>query len=208
MFKFLKPKEDAFFDLFVQIGSGIMAGSRLLKEMMQNPERCEEISQSLKTLEHGTDQTVHAVMSLLHKTFITPLERDDLHLLATRLDDILDLAEGAGARFNQYRPKQVHREVLDLCDVLIESGKLVQEMVALLRDLKQKDRLLSLIVEINRLEDQADHIRRSTIARLFRDEKDPFELIKWKDILEYIERATDRCEDVADIAEGIVIEHS
>jgi uncharacterized protein Yka (UPF0111/DUF47 family) len=99
-------------------------------------------------------------------------------------------------------------EVRDLAGVLLESAKLVQEMVGLLRRLKKPDRILELTVEINRLEDQADYIRRSTVARLFREEKNPFELVKWKDILEYLERGTDCCEDVANITEGIVLENT
>ncbi|MDD8012916.1 MAG: DUF47 family protein, partial [Acidobacteriota bacterium] len=149
-----------------------------------------------------------SVMSHLHTTFITPIEREDIHQLAVRLDDILDLAEAASSRIDLYRPCHVPREAKELSHVLLESVKLVKEMVGLLPNMKKTGRIMELTVEINRLEDQADYIRRSTLARLFREEKDPFELIKWKDILEYIERATDRCEDVADITEGIVLENT
>ncbi|HOW44491.1 MAG TPA: DUF47 family protein [Candidatus Aminicenantes bacterium] len=208
MFKSLVPKNNVFYDLFDQISVNIVEGVQTLVAMLNECGGYDEHAVRLKSLEHQTDQLVHSVMSHLHKTFITPIEREDIHQLAGRLDDILDLAEAASSRIDLYRPCAVPREALELGHVLLESVKLVKEMVSLLPDMKKRARIMELTVEINRLEDQADYIRRSTLARLFREERDPFELIKWKDILEYIERATDRCEDVADITEGIVLENS
>lgn len=208
MFKSLLPKNDVFYELFDKISANTVEGVQTLVRMLDDCEHYNEHAVQLKSLEHQTDQLVHNVMSHLHKTFITPIEREDIHQLAGRLDDILDLAEAASSRIDLYRPCAVPREAKELGYVLLESVKLVKEMVSLLPDMKKRARIMELTVEINRLEDQADYIRRSTLARLFREEKDPFELIKWKDILEYIERATDRCEDVADITEGIVLENS
>lgn len=208
MFKSLLPKNEDFYELFDKISANTVAGVEILVKMLGDCEHYNEHAVSLKSLEHQTDQLVHSVMSHLHKTFITPIEREDIHQLAVRLDDILDLAEAASSRIDLYRPCDVPREAKELSAVLLESVKLVREMVLLIRDLKKRARIMELTVEINHLEDQADYIRRSTLARLFREEKDPIELIKWKDILEYIERATDRCEDVADITEGIVLENT
>jgi len=208
MFKSLLPKNEIFYELFNQISANIVEGVQLLVKMLDDCEHYNEYAVSLKSLEHQTDLLVHSVMSHLHKTFITPIDREDIHKLASRLDDILDLAEAASSRIDLYRPCDVPREAKELSLVLLESVKLVKEMVSLLHSLKKPARIMELTVEINRLEDQADYIRRSTLARLFREEKDPVELIKWKDILEYIERATDRCEDVADITEGIVLENT
>ncbi|MBN2345383.1 MAG: DUF47 domain-containing protein [Candidatus Aminicenantes bacterium] len=208
MFKSLVPKNEVFFELFDQISANTVEGVQTLVTMLDDCESTNEYAVRLKSLEHQTDQLVHGVMSHLHKTFVTPIEREDIHQLAVRLDDILDLAEAASSRIDLYRPCRVPGEARELGHVLLESAKLVKEMVGLLRNLKKPARIMELTVEINRLEDQADYIRRSTLARLFREEKDPFELIKWKDILEYIERATDRCEDVADITEGIVLENT
>lgn len=208
MFKSLVPKNDVFYELFGQISANLVEGVQTLVQMLSQCGGYDEHAVRLKSLEHQTDQLVHAIMSHLHKTFITPIEREDIHQLAVRLDDILDLAEAASSRIDLYRPCNVPREAQELSQVLLESVKLVREMIGLLPDMKKRKRIMELTVEINRLEDQADYIRRSTLARLFREEKDPFELIKWKDILEYIERATDRCEDVADITEGIVLENT
>ncbi len=208
MFKALAPKDKQFFDLFDNICQGIVDGVQVFIKMVEDPGESRELSQKMKTIEHQTDQIVHNLMSMLHKTFVTPIDREDIHKLAVGLDDILDMAESAGSRFDLFCPECQPPEIRQMADVLLESVKLVQEMVGLMRSLKKPQRILELTVEINRLEDQADYIRRSTVARLFREEKNPFELIKWKDILEYLERATDRCEDVANITEGIVLEHT
>lgn len=214
MFAFLLPKDEFFFQQFDIMSTNTVEGVKILLQMLGSGV-CEsgsitvgELSQRLKTIEHQSDQVVHGVVDRLHKSFITPIEREDIFHLIGRLDDILDLTEGAGSRINLYQPKTVINEALELTKVLLESSKLVQDMVKLLHNMKNKEQILKLAVEISRLEDQADYIRRSALARLFREEKDVFELIKWKDIMEYIERATDRCEDVANITEGIVIENT
>jgi len=208
MLKAFIPRDELFFDFFEKIGANLVAGVRTLVKMMDAGENMQELAQDTKSIEHETDQLVHSLMSHLHKTFVTPIDREDIHQLAVCLDDILDEAEAAASRIDQYCPACIPSEVRDISLVLLESVKLVQEMIGLIRNLKKPDRILELTVEISRLEDEADLIRRSTIARLFREEGNPFELVKWKDILEYIEKATDCCEDVANIVEGIVLENT
>lgn len=208
MFKSITPKDQEFYDLFDKISAGVVEGAQTLSVMLEASGRSAEFSQKVKTIEHQTDQTVHALVAKLHKTFVTPIDRYDIHQLAVHLDNILDQAEAASSRIEMYCPGCVPPEARELAAVLLESTKLVKEMVNLLRRLKKPARILELTVEVKRLEDQADYLRRSTIARLFREETDPFELIKWKDILEYLERATDCCEDVANIVEGIVLENT
>lgn len=208
MFKSITPKDQEFYDLFDKISAGVVEGAQTLSVMLEASGRSAEFSQKVKTIEHQTDQTVHALVAKLHKTFVTPIDRYDIHQLAVHLDNILDQAEAASSRIEMYCPGCVPPEARELAAVLLESTKLVQEMVNLLRRLKKPARILELTVEVKRLEDQADYLRRSTIARLFREETNPFELIKWKDILEYLERATDCCEDVANIVEGIVLENT
>jgi predicted phosphate transport protein (TIGR00153 family) len=208
MLKNLVPKNEAFFDLFDKICVGISEGAELLVKMVDSRHGFGEYAQKMKTIEHRTDQVVHSLMSRLHKTFVTPIDREEIHQLAGQLDDILDQIEAAASRMDLYCCDCLPPEVTQLANVIFESVKMVQEMVGLLRKLKKPDRILELTVEINRLEDQADYIRRSTVARLFREEKNYLELVKWKDILEYLERATDCCEDVANITEGIVLENT
>jgi len=208
MLKKILPKDVFYFDQFDRLADFILDGIRVLNEMLECGQNYSEFALNLKTIEHQADQVVHEIFSHLHKTFITPIDREDIHMLVGSLDDILDLAEGAGSRIDMYQPCEIPPEAKRLAIVLMESGKQVKEMISLLRNLKKPQRILELTIEINRLEDEADYIRRSTLARLFRDECDVRELIKWKDILEYIERSTDRCEDVANITEGIVLEHT
>ena len=208
MLKAFSSKDKQFFDLFDKICQGLVEGAQVMLRMIDHREESRELALRMKTIEHQTDQVVHSIMSHLHKTFVTPIEREDLHQLAMRLDDVLDMTEAAASRMDLFCPECLPKEVRDMADVLLESAKITQEMVSLLRNIKKPSRILELTVEINRLEDQADYIRRSAVARLFREEKNPIELIKWKDILEYLERATDRCEDVANITEGIVLENT
>jgi len=208
VFEKLIPRDHLFFEIFDQICAKIVEGVDILKRMLETGSRYNEFALQLKTVEHESDQLVHQLMAHLHKTFITPIDREDIHHLAVRLDDILDMAESAASRIDLYQPRTIPRELLELTNVLLQSARLVQQMIGCLHDMKKSAQTLALSVEINRLEDLADHIRRSTIARLFREEKDPFELVKWKEIVEFVERSTDRCEDVADIAEGIVLENT
>jgi len=208
VWKRIMPKDEFFFIQFDNLADKIVEGVRVLNEMMEKDSGYAEDALRVKTMEHEGDQIVHAIIAHLHKTFITPIDRDDIHLLACAMDDILDTAEGGSSRIDMYQPRHIPDEAKELARVLLESVRMVQEMVKLLRNLKQPQRILELTVEINRLEDQADYIRRSTLARMFRDEQDVRELIKWKDILQYIERSTDRCEDVGNITEGIVLEHT
>ncbi len=214
MFKFLLPKEEQFFELFDRMGANLVEGVQLLNQMLDpgapacTPQGRSELALRVKTIEHQTDGVAHQIISRLHKTFVTPIDREDIFHLVGRLDDVLDLTEGAASRIELYQPKEVPHESVELGKVLLESARLVQDMVHLLSDMKKSARILELAVEINRLEHEADLLRRGTLARLFREEKDVFELIKWKDIQEYMEKATDRCEDVANITEGIVLENT
>jgi hypothetical protein len=203
------PRDEIFYDKFEKIGALIMEGVTELKALVDAGAPYDVRARRIKTIEHESDEVVHTTMEYLHKTFVTPLDREDIHRLVGCMDDILDLSEAAASRIELYKPKEILSEAQDLAGVLLESAKQVKETIDLLRNLKkQSRRILELAVEINRLENDADQIRRMAIARLFREEKDIFELIKWKDIIEHMEGATDRCEDVSDIVEGIVLENT
>ena len=209
MFKKLVPRDEMFYDMFDQITANIVEGVVLLHRITDGNNDLQTLAQQLKTIEHETDEIIHKTLSHLHKTFVTPLDREQIHQLLVRLDDILDLAHLSGSTIEMYRPKTMPPEMKSLVNVLLESAKIIQEMVAKIRTLRENyDRIMALVVEINRLESEADYIRRTTLARLFREEQDVVELIKWKDILAYVEKATDRCEDVGNIVEGIVLENT
>lgn len=209
MFKSIIPKDDIFFDKFDQIAHLSRQAAEILKAMVTEGEDIEMRARKVKSLEHEADEAVHAIMEHLHRTFVTPLDRSDIHRLAVRLDNILDLTDAAAARIAQYQVKAIPEEARQLAVTLLQSAKVVAEMVRLMRQMKHNAKeILNLTIEVDRLENEADQVRQSAMARLFREEGDVFELIKWKEILEYLEGATDRCEDVSDIIEGLVLENT
>lgn len=204
------PRDESFFDEFDRLCATVVDGTDALVEMLREGGDLEAHGQRVKAFERQADEIVHATLTHLHRTFITPLDREQIHKLVSRIDDILDLADGAASRLALYQPREMRPSALALAEILADSARLVREMVAGLRELKRKRtrRILELTVEINQKENEADRQRRHAVAVLLREEKDPFEFIKWKEILDLIEEASDRCEDVADLAEGIVLEHS
>lgn len=168
------------------------------------PAKCRRISD----IEHETDTITHRCVEALHKTFITPIDRDAIHRLITRMDDVMDYVEAAAERIELYEMQTMTADVRDLADVLHRSAMQVEVAIRGLRTLKQPQATLKLCIDINRLENEADAILRRSVARLFKDEKNPITVIKWKEIYENLESASDRCEDVANIIEGVILEHS
>ena len=162
----------------------------------------------IKEIEVETDAVTHRCVAALHKTFITPIERDDIYRLITRMDDIIDNVEATAERIVLYDITVMRPEIHQMVDVLVRSSE--QIMIALrgLRSMKNAEPILQTCVRINELENEADALLRSALARIFREEKDPLTVIKWKEIFEYLESASDRCEDVAQIIEGVVLEHA
>jgi uncharacterized protein Yka (UPF0111/DUF47 family) len=209
MVRSILPRDEAFFDDFDKVGTKLVEAAKRLNVMLDEGASYQEHARRIKAIESESDEVVHHLIEHLHKTFVTPLDRQDIYKLAVRLDDILDLTDASSSRIELYQPKEVMPEARDLAKVILQSTKQVAELIGLLRNMKKhSNRILELAVEIDRLENEGDHIRRIAIARLFREEEDAKELIKWKDILEHMESATDCCEDVSDIVEGIVLENT
>lgn len=207
MLRSIVPRDDLFFDQFDTLTDQIVEGVGILRQMMAEGDRLDEYAERLHECEHRADETVHTALAHLHRTFVTPLDRGDIHRLVVRLDDIIDLATAAGSRLALYRPRSMRPEAHDLAGTLLAATQSLQEMVSLLRNLKLKDRILALTIDVNSRENEADRKRREAMARLLSEESDPFEFIKWKEIIDLMEEATDRCENVADIVEGIVLAH-
>lgn len=209
MFRSIIPREEVFFDNFEKICALMTEAAKHLRTMLAKGGPYDEAARRIKSIESEADEVTHLSIATLHKTFVTPFDRQDILQLIVGLDDILDTTEAVSSLLNLYNPRNAIQETGPLAELLIQSTEKVAAMVGLLRQLsKQSDRLLTLAVELNHLENEADRAYQQAIARLFQEEDDPKELIKWKDILEHIERATDRCEDVADIIEGIVLENA
>jgi hypothetical protein len=208
MFGRFLPKETSFFDFFEQHAALSVEGCKELLSLTLTGANITSKAKRIKEIEHETDVITHRCVEALHKTFITPIERDDIYRLITRMDDITDFVEAASERFVLYEIKEMTPEVKDLADILVRAAEQVVLAVHGLRNMKNAKPVLQACVDINRLENDADTILRRAIARLFREERDPITVIKWKEIYEDLETATDRCEDVANIIEGVVLEHA
>ena len=179
-------------------------GTQALLHMLRDVRAAAEYAKIVKDIEHAGDKITHHTLETLHKTFITPLDRDEIHQLISGMDDILDFVDATGQRIVMYDIQDVTPEAHELGTVLLEAVEQVQEAVSGLRGLKYPMDLLKICVEINRLENEGDAILRKSMARLFKESTDPIYIIKWKEIYEFLENALDSCEDVANLIEGIV----
>ena len=204
----LLPNDKSFFQFFEQQGQKTVEGCKALLAMIDNPSDLEAQAERVIQIEHECDDITHTVVESLHRTFITPLDRNDIYRLITKMDDIMDMVEAVADRFSLYEVRVMTAEAGEIARALVSSAEHVLAAVSSLRDMKKPTAILEHCIEINRLENVADKILRSALARLFREEKDPIAVIKWKEIYETLEAATDRCEDVANIIEGVVLENS
>ena len=203
----LIPKDDKFFKLFKQMTENITEGAMLLKDMLDNFKDPAESQRKIKDIEHKGDSITHDIIQKLNKTFVTPLDREDIYSLASKLDDILDLIDVCSQRIIMYNVESIPAEAKSLGFIILQSCLVVDKAVAMLGK-KSNDQLFALCVEINALENEADRVCREAISRLFDEEKDPIQLIKWKEIFETLEKATDKCEDAANILESVVVKNA
>ena len=207
MFKFLLPREEDFFKLFERHAALTVEGAREFSRLVSGGQNVVALAARIKEIEHETDVITHACVERLHTTFITPFDRDDIHRLITRMDDVMDFIESASERLALYELEQMTQEVQDLARVLVRATEAVATAVAGLADLKHSQAILDACIEVNRLENEADEILRNAVAKLFRQATDPLLVMKWKETLDFLEEATDRCEDVANVLEGVVVKH-
>lgn len=208
MFRFF-PRNNQFFDLFEEAAANIIEGAKLLLAMVNDFSNLEDYARRIKAVEHKGDELTHQTIIKLNQTFITPLDREDIHALTERLDDVLDYVEAASERlvlFNVEKPKGP--ELTDLVLTLVAATEEIARMVPRLRDLRHAKEILQGCVEVNRLENEGDRLLRQGLATLFRTEPNPLEIIKWKEIYETLEVGTDKCEDVANILEGVVLKYA
>jgi hypothetical protein len=203
----LIPKDEKFFKLFKEMTENITEGAKLLKEMLDNFDNPAESQRKIKDLEHKGDSITHAIIQKLNKTFVTPLDREDIYALASKLDDILDLIDGCAQRVIMYNVESIPTQAKSLGFIILQSCIVVDKAVAMLGK-KSNEQLFALCVEINALENEADRVCREAISILFDEEKDPIQLIKWKEIYETLEKATDKCEDAANILESVVVKNA
>ena len=203
----LVPKEKLFFELFAKLAKKGVDVCEAFEKMLADMDNVGTHVRRIKSLEHEADEITHATVEAVHRTFVTPIDRDDIHRLASRLDDVVDLVDAAAARVELYEIREIHQDCRDLAKVLTQAARLLPKAVAALETSRKNPKIaLETCIEINRLENEGDTISHRAIARLFREEQDVRTLLKWKEIYENLESAIDRCEDVANLVEGIVIE--
>jgi len=197
-----------FFDLFERHAERTREAAALLAAMIRDGADPERQADLVKGVEHQGDEITHMVIERLHQTFITPMDRDDIHRLISRMDDVLDLVEASAERIWLYGLQKMEPEARELAGVLLRAVEEMGAAVHCLRDLKDRTRLIAHCTEINRLENEGDRLLRRAVARLFNEGSDPIQVLKWKEIYDNLENAIDRCEDVANVIEGVALEYS
>ena len=204
----LFPKTDNFFELFEELADKIEEGGKLFLEMAQTRDFSEEKVAKLKEIEHEADGITHKTYERMHKTFLTPIDREDIYALVNKMDSIMDVIEATAVRVHLYKVKKPADAIIKQAQILSDAIKKVKSIVQAMRNMKNSEMILAGCVEINTLENAGDIVLRTIMANLFENEKDAIELIKWKDIFQLLEEAIDVCEDVSNIVEGIVLKHA
>jgi len=200
----LLPREEKFYSDFQALADQTLAGARLLEEMLAPDHPIWDKADEIKEVEHKCDFLTHAIIERLNRTFVTPLDREDIHTLARSLDDVMDAIDASATLVRLYRLDSVRFGARELAKIITTSAEEVRHA---LHALEKSKGVVEHAVEINRLENEADRIHQEAVMRLFEDEHDPIVVIKWKETLDFLEHATDRCEDVANVLEGVVVKH-
>ena len=205
--RLLSPNHE-FFEIFSNAAELIVQAAKTFRQMLDEYPNYHDKATVIKNLEHQADELTHRSFDMLHKTFITPFDRDDIQVLVSRLDDVIDFIDAAAQRVELYEIGKPRAEIFGLADICVKSAERIKEAISGFTNLKNPRDLLRACVEINRLENEADILLRASVARLFKEESDIKQLIKLKEIYELLETVTDRCEDVANVIDGIVLEYS
>jgi uncharacterized protein Yka (UPF0111/DUF47 family) len=204
----LMPKSDDFFDDFEKLAAATVEGTRLFKALLDDFTDVARKVQAIKDVEHRGDDITHRAFERLHTQFITPFDRSEIHRLLSRIDDVLDLADAATERLGLYEIGTILPDARELAGVLVAAAETMQDALRGLRDVKNPSRVLEACKQVNVYENQGDTLIRRAIADLFKSGLDPLSVMKWKEILDLVEDAIDRAEDVANVIEGVVLEHA
>jgi len=202
------PREEKFFDLFQASAQNMVEAAKKLKEMVDSWEHVEGRVGEITELEHQGDTITHEIMGRVHRTFVTPFDREDIVQLAHVLDDVVDFIHAAADAMLLYKVDRPGPRAKELADIIVQATEEVERVMPQLRKRIVLSQVLKRCVEINRLENVADRIYRSAMAELFADSTDIAHIIKWREIYAHMESATDRCEDVADVLEGVALKHA
>jgi uncharacterized protein len=203
----LMPREKVFFDLFEKSAHNVHAGAEALLAMFHDYTNVEQKAQRIKALEHAGDELTHETFSRLNKTFITPIDREDIHTIASRLDDVLDLIDITAGKMILYKIDRPTEHAVALAEVLVQATEAMVDAVVKLRDLKDPEGVLNLCIVIHTHENTGDRVMQRALGALF-ESHSAIDIIKWKDLYQDLETATDRCEDVANALEAVVLKNA
>jgi predicted phosphate transport protein (TIGR00153 family) len=201
----LVPRDKHFFKEFRSLAEEIRSGAGLLKQMLSTDPPDMNKAEEIKEIEHACDRCTRSIIDRLNRTFVTPLDREDIHALAGSLDDVMDAIDAAAAVIRLYKIVHVRDGAKRLVEIVSDSIDRVAEAVGAL---ERRDGVLELAARVKQLEHEADRVHQDAIVELFDQERDPIAVIKWKEIFDFLEAATDRCEDVANLLEGVVVKHA
>jgi uncharacterized protein len=201
----LIPKDTSFFRMFSAMSDNLILGARALTDLFADYRDVDSKIDSIRKIEREGDELTHAILTKLNQTFITPFDREDIYQLASKLDDVLDFIHTATTRILMYRITAPPRAAGELATIILMQSEELQKAVSLMQ---KNGNILVHCVEINRLENEADNVAQQAIANLFENEKDPITLIKIKELIEFLERATDKAEDVANVLESVMLKNT
>lgn len=205
----LKPRDSRFFDLFEQDSVNLVEAGKALVSLMDNWQDLEMKCSAITDIEHTGDTITHEIISHLHRTFVTPMDREDMNALVNALDDVLDLIQSATDAMLLYKVAAPTPRARELAQIILEATLVIQKALPILRKQSNLNDMLTHCVELNRLENQADRVYRAALGELFSgDTKDVITILKWREIYEHLESATDRCEDVANVLEGVALKYA
>lgn len=204
----ITAKEEAFFDYFIETCEITCKAAVLLDDLTNNYVNVNEKITSIEEAEHACDNSVHRILNELNKSFITPIDREDIFTIAKELDNITDDIESAAHRFSMFNVKEIRPEAIALTKLIVRATDELKKVMIEVKNMKKSKDLQNRIIEVNNVEDEADTIFRDAMANLFTSETDAVEVIKWKAIFELLENTIDACEDVANIVEGVVMKNA
>ena len=204
----LKKKEDVFFDLFIESSAKVIIVGETFLDLVHNYDKVEDKVSNLKVLETDCDMQAHKILKKLNESFITPFDREDIYNIARDMDDIVDCIEEVANRFMVFDVKEMRPEAIVMSDLIMQGIRELDVLFKHLKEIKINTIVREQIIEVNRIENEGDIIYRRALTKLFKNEKDPIEIIKWKELYELLEESMDSCENIANIVEGLVMKHA
>lgn len=202
------PKEEKFFELFNQQAENVVEGAKLLKDLADSYTDTDKKRMLIEKCENNGDEITHKIIEKLNLSFITPMDREDIHALASAMDDIIDLINATSQRMHLYAIESITEDAKQLANIILRASEETMELIKNMDNLKNVSAMKCRWIEINRLENEGDVVSRTAIANLFKNESNPIEVIKWKELYEFLEKAIDKCEDAGNIVESVVLKNT